>query len=274
MGDFVRLYQTDRNSVSRFYDLPWSEARFERMEQLYADWQTRLAAVDFETLNQAGRIDYVLLRTEIRAELSRLALDRRRLAEMEELLAFRGPLQALERARWKMEPVDGQAAATKIAALAAQVKKLQKRVAREKKGKDDEKPKEPAAEEKAKEPKPDALPESAEQEKPAAKKEDAPIRISASLARRTAAAAGEVRGTLKNWFSFYDGYQPDFSWWLKKPNEEAAKALEDYAKHLREEIAGLKGQDEDPLLGDPIGAETLAEEIGRASCRERVLASV
>ena len=261
LGDFVRLYQTDRNSVSRFYDLPWSEARFERMEQLYADWQTRLAAVDFETLNQAGRIDYVLLRTEIRAELSRLALDRRRLAEMEELLAFRGPLQALERSRWKMEPVDGQAAATKIAALAAQVKKLQKRVAREKKGKDDEKLKEPAAEEKAKEPKPDALPESAEQEKPAAKKEDAPIRISASLARRAAAAAGEVRGTLKNWFSFYDGYQPDFSWWLKKPNEEAAKALEDYAKHLREEIAGLKGQDEDPLLGDPIGAETLAEDI-------------
>ena len=115
LGDFVRLYQTDRNSVSRFYDLPWSEVRFERMEQLYADWQARLAAVDFEALNQAGRIDYVLLRAEIRAELSRLALDRRRLAEMEELLAFRGPLQALERSRWKMEPVDGQAAATKIA---------------------------------------------------------------------------------------------------------------------------------------------------------------
>src|SRR6185503_7503322 len=58
-----------------------------------------------------------------------------------------------------------------------------------------------------------------------------------------------------------DGYQPDYSWWLKKPNEEAGKALEDYAKHLREEVAGLKGKDEDPLIGDPIGPEALAEQI-------------
>ena len=104
LSDFIRLYQTDRSSVARFYDLPWSEARFTRMEKLLQDWQKRLAEVDFERLNQPGRIDYVLLRSEIRSELSRLALERRRLAEMEELLSFRGPVQVLEQARWKMEP--------------------------------------------------------------------------------------------------------------------------------------------------------------------------
>ncbi len=37
--------------------------------------------------------------------------------------------------------------------------------------------------------------------------------------------------------------------------------MEDYAKYLREEIAGLKGKDEDPLIGDPIGAEGLADDL-------------
>ena len=46
-----------------------------------------------------------------------------------------------------------------------------------------------------------------------------------------------MRGTLKTWYSFYDGYQPDFSWWLKKPYDEASSALESYAKYLREEVA-------------------------------------
>ena len=48
---------------------------------------------------------------------------------------------------------------------------------------------------------------------------------------------------------------------MKKPYEEADKQLEEYAKFLREEIAGQKGKDEDPLVGDPIGADALAEEI-------------
>ena len=48
---------------------------------------------------------------------------------------------------------------------------------------------------------------------------------------------------------------------MKKPNQEALGALEDYAKFLREEIAGLKGKDEDPLVGDPIGGETLAQDF-------------
>src|SRR6185436_16671346 len=90
---------------------------------------------------------------------------------------------------------------------------------------------------------------------------DPPLKVSPTLARRAAAAAGEIRSTLRTWFGFYDGYQPDFSWWLKKPQDEAASALDDYAKFLREEVAGLKGKDEDPLLGDPIGAAALARDL-------------
>jgi len=263
LAGFIRLYQSDRNSVSRFYDLPWSEARFDRMEKMFKDWQARLAAVDFEALSQAGKIDYVLLRGEIHSELSRLALDRRRLQEMNELLAFRGPLQELEQARWRMEAVDGQAAASKISALTEQVKKLQKRVQNEKKSKSGEKSKEakPAKSAEEHETNKIDIATSSTEKSDSGKKDEPPIKVSSSVALRAASAVSEIRGTLRSWFSFYDGYQPDFSWWLKKPNEEAAKALEDYAKFLREEVAEVKGKDEDPLIGDPIGAVALADDL-------------
>jgi uncharacterized protein (DUF885 family) len=81
------------------------------------------------------------------------------------------------------------------------------------------------------------------------------------VARRAAEAVDSLRRALRAWFSYYDGFQPEFSWWLKKPHEDAAKALEEYAKFLREDIAGLKGKDEDPLVGDPIGAQALADDL-------------
>jgi len=40
-----------------------------------------------------------------------------------------------------------------------------------------------------------------------------------------------------------------------------AKGLEETAQYLRKDIAGLKGEPDDPLIGDPIGAAALASQI-------------
>lgn len=257
MEEFIRRFETDWRGLSRFYDLPWSQARASRMEKLYGDWQGKLTGLKFDALGQPGRIDYLLIRNKITSELNRLSLERRRLGEMDELLSFRAPIQDLERARWRMEPVDAPAAATKIAALPDLIKKLRGRIDKGKKAKD--KSKEAKAATDPDKPAPD---ETVAKEKPDDSKESvAPLKVSPIVAKRASAAAGEIRGTLKNWFTFYDGYQPDFSWWLKKPYEDAAKSLEEYAKYLREDIAELKGKDEDPLLGEAIGADALAEDL-------------
>jgi len=59
----VEEYQADLFSVSGFYWLPWSAVRFERMERLQNDWQGKLDALEFDRLDQHGRVDYLLLRT-------------------------------------------------------------------------------------------------------------------------------------------------------------------------------------------------------------------
>jgi len=82
-----------------------------------------------------------------------------------------------------------------------------------------------------------------------------------SVANRAAGAADGLRGALEGWYRFRAGYDPAFDWWVKKPMEALRPELEGYAKYLREEVAGLKGGDDEPVIGDPIGREALLEEL-------------
>src|SRR5262245_6123376 len=79
LADFIRRSETDSRSASRSYDLPWSETRFDRMSKAYKEWQDRLASQDFAALDQAGKIDAILLRNELRSSEAHLDLDRKRL---------------------------------------------------------------------------------------------------------------------------------------------------------------------------------------------------
>jgi len=247
----IRLYGTDQSGVSRFYDLPASEIRFDRLEELKKEWVDRLESVDFGSLPRPDQVDFLLLQNELRYTRQLIARDRQRLKEMSELLPFRTAIQKLETARWRMESVNGLQAAGEVSKMPDLLKVLRKRL--EEGRKEDEK-------------KPDkqdnGAKSSEESSSNSASADDVvPLKISPSVALRAAEATREIRRTLKDWFEFYDGYQPEFSWWLKKPYEDAAKALGDYATFLKEDLAGVKGKDEDPLIGDPIGEEALREDI-------------
>jgi uncharacterized protein (DUF885 family) len=237
----IREYEADEGSVGTFYNVPWSASRFEHREKLNTGWLARLEQLDFAALAPADQVDYTLLRLACQTELAHIARDRQRLVEMKHLLAFHGTIEKLELARWREGRLDGAAAATAVSDLAKQVKQLRERV---EKGKGDAKDKK-------------------DEKKPDAKKteEVVPLKVAPALALRAAGAVGQLRETLKGWFKYYDGFKPEASWWLKKPCEDADKELEDYAKLLKEEIAGQKGKDEDPLVGESIGAAALAEEI-------------
>src|SRR5262249_3808927 len=51
---------------------------------------------------------------------------------------------------------------------------------------------------------------------------------------RAAEAVTRLRGTLKSWFGFFNGYDPVFTWWMGEPYKEADQALQDYAAFLSE----------------------------------------
>jgi hypothetical protein len=237
MPQLVRDYEADSSALASFYNLPWSSLRFDRCEKLNTQWLERLEQLDFAALDQAGKNDYVLLRLTCQAELRHIARERQRMAELDQLVPFRGVVEKLEQSRWRGGRLVGATAASQISDLTKQAKQLRERVAKEK---------------------------SDEAEKQDAKKKaDAPpLKVAPALALRAAGVVGQLRETLKGWFKYYDGFSPEAAWWLKQPCEEADKELEEYGKKLKEDLAGQKGKDEDPLVGEPpLGADALADEI-------------
>lgn len=64
-----------------------------------------------------------------------------------------------------------------------------------------------------------------------------PEKMNATSANRAAEATETMRLAIAEWNSFYDGYDPMFSWWMRMPAKQLDQALTDYAKFLREKVA-------------------------------------
>jgi uncharacterized protein (DUF885 family) len=74
-----------------------------------------------------------------------------------------------------------------------------------------------------------------------------------AVVNRAARQLKALREALQAWHAFYDGYDPSFSWWTAEPYKQASQALENYGKLLESAPA--------PLVGDPVGRESLLEYL-------------
>lgn len=84
---------------------------------------------------------------------------------------------------------------------------------------------------------------------------------SATIAMRASRLVEDMELRLKQWFGFYQGYDPLFEWWVKDPFEKFSKSLKDYSVLLREKGAGLKKDDKDTIIGDPVGRAAIEAQL-------------
>jgi uncharacterized protein (DUF885 family) len=223
LRDSVALFTTDAGALGRRWTVDYSPARNARFKTFYGDWRSRLAKIDFNKLSQEGRIDYVLLDTRLRAELARLARETKLTAEMQPLVPFGALITDLEEKRRRFEKVDAPAAAKQLAVLAVRIDSLT-RAAR-------------------------------------AKQAGSATRPERIIALRAVAYLDELGTTLRNWHRFYSGYDPEFSWWTADPMRRTNTAITAYQRAIREAIIGQREGQEEPIIGDPIGAEGLKEDL-------------
>ncbi|HXG47711.1 MAG TPA: DUF885 domain-containing protein [Methylomirabilota bacterium] len=226
MRGLIERHQTDLGALERDHTVPTAASRTERLRRFYEEQLARVDAVDFDALDADDRVDHILFRHKLRHELRGLEHEQKRLAEMAELIPFADAVVNLEQTRRRMEPVNSPQAARVLAELVRQLESTRKKL---EKSLDD---KEARA----------GLPQKA-------------------VAHRAASTTDRLRQTLKRWNDFYAGYDPEFTWWTSQPYQKADKALEDYAGFLRKKLAGLAGEDDDPIIGDPIGREALLDAL-------------
>lgn len=223
--EMVERYRTDRDALRSFYSVGFTPDYYRRWEAFYKEWANRVEGVPFKTLAPVERVDLTLLDNLIRHERFRLAESRRREQEIAQWIPFAPDIAQLEEARSRVETLEPERTAALLAKLAQDVGHL------------------------------------IQATNPPEAESAAPKRPTPIQAMRAAAATDRLREALEKWFTHYEGFKPVFSWWCKKPFEELKAKLTEYAKALRERVAGVVGKDDDPLIGDPIGAEALAEDL-------------
>jgi uncharacterized protein (DUF885 family) len=269
MRPIIEYYVVDRGSLQRSYPVASSPARRERFRKFYGDALERIRQLNFDAMSQAGKVDYVLFRNHLERELRQLDIEEKQLADLGPLAPFAPAIVSLEEARRRMEPIDS----AKTAAILNDVKKQIEETRR-------------------------AVEAGLRPERGAETRSEtvAPIRVKKTVAFRAVGALTNLRNNLRNWYTFYNGYDPIFTWWNEQPYRALDDTLAGYVSFLSERVVGLRAEgssaettsgrgtggggvqgraqaqpsrvqvtpragDTSDIVGDPIGRDALISEL-------------
>ncbi len=211
-------YVEDRGALMRRWDVQYSERRRARMQGFYEGWMDALDAADFDGLNRQGQADWILLRNRIEFELEELRLEAVAWSEMASLVPFGPTITTLQEAqRDRLPKIDGRASAETLDALAEQITALTGAIR-------------------------DGM---------------GPRNIPGVVAARAASYTSSMGRVLDDWYDFYSGYDPLFTWWAETAYEEVGEAPDEHARAIRTTYRTASG----PVVGDPIGAEGLEAHL-------------
>jgi uncharacterized protein (DUF885 family) len=270
LAEVVERFQTDQGVLSRRYDGVDSPDQRKRMRSFYGAWRDRLKELDFDRLTQEGKADYVLLDNHLRYQLELADRQDKQRAEMAPLLPFTDKLLTLHDARRNLESIDGQRAARALSEITHQIDSLRALFDA------------PAGRGGG-----GAAPDSAARPRVAAPK------VSRTVGNRAADNLDAVRGVIGQWYRFYNGYDPLFSWWVTNPYQKLEESLQRYAQVIRQRVVGIPaatavasaaggrggapagagggagggrggaggGDNTGPIIGDPIGEDGLAVDF-------------
>jgi uncharacterized protein (DUF885 family) len=181
--------------------VPPSVARIARLKRFDTDWLAALSELDAGRLSPDARLELQALKTMIGGNLTELEADTVVLATTSPAVPFAPRLVALIEARIKVKDIDAQKAAGELTLATKEIAAIRLRLAR---GLDNH---------------PDGL------------------RIDKGTALRAAATVDELRGLTSEWFTFYNGYDPLFTWWMGLPHKRANAALDEFSTFLKTTIA-------------------------------------
>ncbi len=270
MRALLEYFVVDRGSLQRSYPVASSPARRERFRKFYGDALERIRQLNFDGMNQSGKVDYVLFRTYLERELRQLDIEEKQLAEMNPLIPFAPAIVSLEETRRRMEPIDSAKTAATLNELKRQIEETRRAVEA------------------------GLRPERGGEVRSETVR---PIRVKKTIAFRAVGALNNLRNNLRNWYGFYNGYDPIFTWWNEQPYRALDETLAGYSAFLSERIVGLRADgssaeattgrgtggggavqgraptqpprvqvtaragDTSDIVGDPIGREALSSEL-------------
>ncbi len=226
MEPVLRGFDADRGALMRAFPAADSPEHAARMKAYYESTLAGLDAMAFEAMTLEAKVDWVMLRNHVRHSLHQLETAAKERALTTDLVPFAPELLAFAEARRRIIAGDPRRAADDLESLRVKVDQARSHLARRL----DERKAPPTAAER-------------------------------SDARRSWLLLERLRGSLREWHSFRDGYDPLFSWWTREPFKAAQQSLDAHANLVKERLMGVTPETPDPIIGVPIGREALEAEL-------------
>lgn len=128
LGSLITQYQADENMFNRKYALKRSDEYFKRMETFYAEWLKKLKSLPFDKLTKNERVDYLLLKRDINADIRALKQSETEFANTKFSVPFDNALIDFEQKRRVGKQQNGKETAQKFQQLIEVINQTDKAV--------------------------------------------------------------------------------------------------------------------------------------------------
>lgn len=243
MNDLMIHYQADMASILRVYSTNANRAVYgsqyaegggrrgqggdpnspegrQRQLKLMAEYQLKMAQMDFDKMGINGKVDYLLFSRKLEDAKYKLEGEEKRYQEITKYLPFSDRIYTLIKSRKRGGVVNGQAVAKELNETSKQIS----------------------------------------QTISVFKKSDT---LWSKQAKAATDAIGALRGSLGDYFSFYNGYDPLFTWWVPKTYTEVDSLLTVYANAItkKSRIESTQKDDGSGIPANPVGEEEVTRQL-------------
>jgi len=221
MPAMIERFHEDMGILERTYPLSWSKHDGDRIRSFLLQWRNRLEEMSVAGLGPEDKLDYTLFRNLLNHEIENRKLQQTRLEEVRPMLPFADGITRLDEKRRGFQPVDPEAAAALLDSLNTSVATIRAEIKAGLEGK------------------------------------GSGLQATPILANRAFEECRILRDVLDDWYKYYAGYDPVFTWWVEAPYKTLSGSVGSYSGFLRESVVGIDANDRDAIIGDPIGREAL-----------------
>ena len=229
MPSIIEQFTADSRSLDGTYPLSASHAAMGRFEKFDNDELARLASLNFDSLSESDRIDYLLLKNRLTSDLHRLAIQKKLVDEMQSLLPFSDTIESLLEDKRLMKHPDGEKAAAALTSLVKAISARQDEL----------------------DPKKHDNQTGQIQEKPKVDPVVANRAIIATTRLATTCMTGSISTTARSGVHMVD----------RSALQGCRQGADRLLNFLKEKLIGIPPDDKTTIIGDPVGREALLNDL-------------
>ncbi|KAJ4419744.1 hypothetical protein N0V82_004787 [Gnomoniopsis sp. IMI 355080] len=222
MQDRILRIRLDERELETYWTVRFSQSRYDAFLNLCSEELSNLhREAPFATYNQEERVDYLLLQNYLRRHNRRLRLEQKRDRDAEPLLPFAAGLVSLCEARMACRFEDLEPKQVATVMHDATTSVFDI----------------------------------------TSQVVSGKVYVSREAAYRALQNIGHLNAQISEFYSFFNGYNPTFDWWVKAPYASLEKALQSLLPAIATKLAGIRPDDKDEIIGQPIGRDGLLVEL-------------